>query len=96
MRCMLRIQIDTEAGNAAIKDGSLPNVIQQVMEKAKPEASYFTTEDGDRTSYMFFDLADPSDIPMIAEPAFMNLNAKVTFAPVMNLEDLQTGLAKLG
>jgi hypothetical protein len=63
MRCMLRIQIDTEAGNAAIKDGSVPNVIQQVMEKAQPEASYFTTEDGARTSYMFFDLADRPTFP---------------------------------
>jgi hypothetical protein len=33
---------------------------------------------------------------MTAEPAFLNLNAKITFAPVMNLEDLQRGLAKLG
>jgi hypothetical protein len=41
---------------------------------------------------MVFDLKDPSEIPGIAEPFFMHLNAKVDFCPVMNAEDLQKGL----
>lgn len=96
MRCMLKIEMNTEAGNKAITDGTLPKILQQVMDRAKPEAAYFGTETGSRTAFIFFDLADPSDIPMIAEPAFMSLNAKVTFMPVMNQDDLQKGLAQLG
>jgi hypothetical protein len=42
-----------------------------------------------------FDLKDPSEIPSIAEPFFLNFNAKVAFCPVMNAEDLQKGLAAL-
>lgn len=96
MRCMLKLELDTEAGNKAIADGTLPKILQQVMDKAKPEATYFGTESGSRTAFIFFDLADPSDIPAIAEPAFTSLRAKVTFMPVMNQDDLQRGLAQLG
>jgi hypothetical protein len=96
MRCMLKLELDTTAGNKAIADGTLPKIIQQVTDKAKPEATYFGTESGNRTAFIFFDLVDPSDIPMIAEPAFVKLGAKVTFIPVMNADDLQKGLARLG
>jgi hypothetical protein len=95
MRCMLKIEVETQAGNKAITDGSLPKILQQIMDKIQPEAAYFATEDGCRTAFVFFDLADTSDIPVIAEPAFMNLGAKVTFMPVMNQDDLQKGLAQL-
>ena len=43
---------------------------------------------------MFFDLADPSDIPPIAEPLFQELNATVEFFPAMNGDDLGAGLGK--
>jgi hypothetical protein len=69
--------------------------MQQMLDRTKPEAAYFTTEDGDRTAFLFFDLADPSDIPVLAEPAFSQLGAKVTMTPVMNVDDLQKGLAQL-
>jgi len=96
MRCMLKLEMDTEAGNKAIADGILPKVLQQVIDRTKPEATYFGTEMGRRTAFIFFDLVDSSDIPIIAEPAFTHLNAKVTFMPVMNGDDLQKGLAQLG
>ena len=53
------------------------------------------TEGGDRTAYFFVNLTEVSGIPSIAEPFFMNLNAKVEFVPVMNAEDLAKGLASL-
>jgi hypothetical protein len=96
MRCMLKVVLDTEVSNKAIAAGTLPKILQQIMGKITPEAAYFGTEDGDRTAFFFFDLADPSDIPVIAEPAFMSLGAKVTFMPVMNLDDLQKGLSQIG
>lgn len=95
MRCLLKMQIDTQAGNEAISAGTLPKLIGQLTETVKPEASYFLTEDGRRTAMFFFDLSDVSDIPLIAEPVFSALNATVTFTPVMQLEDLQKGLAKM-
>jgi hypothetical protein len=92
MRTLLKATLEVTASNNAIKDGSLPKLMQQVMERLKPEASYFTAMDGCRTCIMVFDLKDPSEIPSIAEPFFLQLNAKVEFSPVMNADDLKKGL----
>ncbi len=95
MRTMLRVVMDVNAANKAIEDGSLPQIMQNTMDKLKPEAAYFHAFDGQRSCFMVFDLKDPSDIPSIAEPFFMKLQAKVELAPVMNAEDLKKGLAAI-
>ena len=96
MRTMMRITIPVEAGNRAIADGTLQKTLEATMERLKPEAAYFIATGGERSALLFFDLADASDIPPIAEPIFRNLNASVEFSPVMNAEDLQAGLGRLG
>lgn len=96
MRVMARITLPVESGNQAIKDGSLGTLIQRAVERWKPEAMYNTTFDGKRTSFIVFDLPDASDMVPFAEPFFMGLNAEVQLSPVMNGDDLQQGLAKLG
>ena len=96
MRMMARISIPVEAGNKGIQSGALPKLIQQAGEQWKPEAMYFTTFDGRRTAYIVFDMPDSSAVPQFAEPFFMELNAEVQFAPVMNGEDLQKGLSSIG
>ena len=95
MRTMARISIPVEAGNKAIQSGSLPKTIQQMVEKWNPEALYFSTLNGTRTAYVIFDLPDASEIPVFAEPFFMELNAEIELAPVMNGDDLQNGLSSL-
>jgi hypothetical protein len=95
MRTMLKVVIPSDSGNKAIKDGTLPQIMEKVIADLKPEAAYFTTFDGDRTAYFVFDMKDSATMPVIAEPFFMGLNARVQFSPVMNAEDLKTGLGKL-
>jgi hypothetical protein len=95
MRTLLKASMEVMASNKAIMDGSLSKLMQTTMEKLKPEASYFTTIDGCRACFIVFDLKDPSDIPSIAEPFFLNLNAKVEFSPVMDADDLKKGLEML-
>ena len=95
MRTLARITIPVEAGTAALKDGKMGSLLEGVMKRAQPEASYFYAEGGKRTMIMVFDLKDPSDIPSICEPAFQGLNASIELTPVMNLGDLQSGIAKL-
>ena len=94
MRTMMRVTIPADAGSAAIKSGRLPKLMAEVAAKLKPEAAYFTADGGKRTAYFFFDLADSSLIPGIAEPFFGELSAAVEFMPVMNADDLQKGLAR--
>jgi hypothetical protein len=95
MRMLAKIKLPTEAGNRAIKDGSLPDIIRKTMESVHAEAAYFTVLDGHRTMLMVFDLKTPSDMPRIVEPLFMGLNAEVDLMPCMNADDLKTGLSGL-
>ena len=95
MRTLLKIVVPVEAGNRAIKDGSLPKTMKWLGETIKPEAAYFTTENGKRTAYYVFDLKDPSQMPVIGEPLFQNLGADVQYSPVMNADELKSGLEKL-
>lgn len=95
MRTLLKITVPVEAGNKALQDGSLPRLVHNTLEALHPEAAYFCTEAGQRAAFMVFDLKDPAEIPVIAEPLFLGLNAQVEFLPVMNAQDLQNGLTKL-
>jgi hypothetical protein len=92
MRMLLKMQMDVEAGNRAIQDGSFGQMLERVMGQIKPEAAYFTAIDGRRTGLIFFDLQEPSDIPAIAEPFFMTVGASIELLPVMTQEDVQKGL----
>ena len=94
MRTMLKVTIPVGKGNEAIRSGSLPKVIEGFMTDAKPEAIYFTSEAGRRTMFAFFDMKDVTQIPSLVEPFFMALDAEVVFLPVMNAEELKTGLGK--
>jgi hypothetical protein len=66
--------------------------MDRVMQGLQPEAAYFTAMDGKRTGLIVFDLKEPSQIPVIAEPIFMAVNASIELSPVMTLEDVQAGL----
>ena len=94
MRTLLKATCEIEAGNKSINDNTLGKVMKSVMDKIHPEACYFLANEGCRSAFMVFDLKDPSDIPSIAEPFFLNMNAKVEFTPVMNAEEMQKGLEK--
>ncbi len=76
-----------ERGNETIKDGTLARVLEEMAAKLHPEAAYFWPEAGERAGMMVFDMDDPSQIPIIAEPLYMNLDAAVEFLPVMNADD---------
>jgi len=96
MRVLATISIPVEAGNRAISEGSLPKVIQQVADRWRPEAMYFTASGGTRTAFVVFDMPDSSALPVFAEPFFSQLNAEIQISPVMNPDDLQKGLTELG
>jgi hypothetical protein len=95
MRMMLKAVMDTASGNAVIQDGSVGQVIGQLVEQLHPEATYFAGEDGQRACFMVFDMTDAARLPAICEPLFQATNARVTVTPCMNLEDLQRGLSQL-
>ena len=92
MRVRLKLQMPVEAGNKAIKDGQLQKLMESMIATLKPEAAYFFVEDGKRTAELFLDLKDVSQIPAVVEPFFMGVNASIDMTPVMNADDLRSGL----
>lgn len=94
MRMLMKVQMPTDTGNEAIKNGSLPEVIGSSLEALNAEAAYFIAEDGMRTALIFFEMDDSSDIPPAAEPFFMGLGASITLQPAMNVDEMRAGVAK--
>jgi hypothetical protein len=91
---MLKVSIPATAGNRTIKSGLLPKTMMQFIEQHRPEGAWFTAENGIRTAFFVFDLKSPADIPSIAEPFFMNLDATIDLSPAMNVEDMKTGVER--
>ena len=88
MRFLVKVNIPVEAGNAAAKAGKLGATIQSILADLKPEAVYFTDDNGQRTGFLFIEMQDASQIPAIAEPWFLAFNASVEIHPVMVPDDL--------
>jgi len=97
MRMLVQFQCPLEPFNSMVKDGRAGETMQKILGEIKPEAAYFTAKDGKRGGIMVVDVPDPSAIPAIAEPLFLNLEATVEFHPAMTPEDLgAAGLDELG
>ena len=88
MRFLVKLNIPVEAGNAAAKAGKLGEIIQSILTDQKPEAAYFTDDNGQRTAFLFLEMQDASQIPAIAEPWLLALNASIEIHPVMVPGDL--------
>jgi hypothetical protein len=92
---MMKVKMDTEKGNEAIKNGRLPELVQGLLEKVHPESAYFGLEDGKRCGYVIFDMTDQAMMPVIGESLFMELGAQIALTPVMTGEDLAKGLSMM-
>jgi len=66
---MMKVQMDTQAASQAVADGSLPQLMQDMMGRLQPESAYFGPEDGVRTAFIVFDLQDPSQLPRLRSPS---------------------------
>ena len=87
MRFLFKISWPVEAGNKAAKDAF--SVIPKILEQQKPEAAYFIAENGKRTGILVIDMSDVSQLPAIAEPWFLALNASIEVTPAMVPDDLK-------
>ena len=95
MRTMLRISMEVEASNKAVKEGMIQKLVGQTTELIKPESTYFTADHGRRTAYFFFDMKEPSQMPQISEPWFTHTNAIIEYQPVMTPDELRQGLERV-
>ena len=88
MRFLVKANMPVEAANALAKSGKLGETIRSIVEELKPEAAYFGDNNGMRTAFLVLEMTDAAQIPAIAEPFFLALNAQIEIHPVMTLEDL--------
>ena len=97
MKMLLQVKFPHETFNAAVRDGSVGKKIQSILEETKPEAVYFTEMDGTRGVILVVNLEDPSKVPALAEPWFLQFDADVQFRIVMTPDVLaKAGLEALG
>ena len=91
----MKVQMEVGAINELIQSGEMPEFMESAVGRIRPEAAYFTTEDGKRTAFFFFDLKEPKDLPSLAEPFFEAGRASIQVSPVMTVDDLKAGLKKV-
>jgi len=88
LRFLVKVNMPVEAGNRLAKAGKLGTTIQSILADLKPEAAYFTDNNGQRSGFLFLDMQDASQIPAIVEPWFLAFNASIEIHPVMVPGDL--------
>ncbi|WP_207005007.1 panthothenate synthetase [Trinickia mobilis] len=97
MKMLLTVEIPHEPFNSLVRSGKAEEIIGRILETIKPEAVYFTEQDGMRCGIFLIDVQNSSDIPAFAEPFYLNFQANCKFRLVMSPEDLQkAGLPELG
>jgi len=94
---LMKVSFPVEPFNTAVRDGSAGAKIGRALEEIKPEAVYFTEDEGHRGAILIVDVPNPSRVPALAEPWFLMFNASVEFKIVMTPDDLKaSGLESLG
>jgi hypothetical protein len=94
---LLHAIFPNEPFNSLVRSGEAGDTLKKIMEDLKPEAVYFTEEDGMRSAILVVDLASASDVPKIAEPFFLKFDAECRMRIVMSPADLKNaGLEALG
>ena len=88
MRMLMHVQFPLEPFNTAVRDGSVGQKMQRILEATKPEAVYFSEQNGRRGAVLVVDVQGPSAVPVLAEPWFLLFNAEVEFRVAMTPEDL--------
>jgi len=97
MRMLLTVEIPHEPFNSLVRSGKAGQILGRILDAIKPEAAYFTEQDGTRCGIFVINLQNPSDVPAFAEPFFLNFQANCRFRIVMSPEDLKkAGLEELG
>jgi hypothetical protein len=97
MRMLMNVKLPHATFNAAVKDGTAATKVNKILEAIKPEAVYFTEQNGLRSAILIVNLQDPSKVPSLSEPWFLTFQADVEFRIVMSPDDLKhSGIGDIG
>ncbi len=97
MKMLLNVRMPHEPFNTLVRQGKVGAILGRILDEIKPEAVYWTEQDGHRSGIFIVDVREPSRVPSFAEPFFLHFNADCQFRIVMSPDDLKkAGLEELG
>jgi hypothetical protein len=96
MRFVMKVRMSLERANEALSDPQFGQKMNELLTEIKAEAAYFTTFSGQRGAYIVVNLNDVSEMPLVAEPFFLWLDADIDWFPVMKPEDLAKAGPSIG
>lgn len=97
MKMLLTVTFPHDPFNALIKKGTIGDVLNQIMGDLKPEAAYFSLNEGKRYIVMIVNVNAGVDYVKYAEPFFLKFNADIKYDIVITPEEIQnSGLDKIG
>ncbi len=88
MRLLFKIKFPVETFNSLARAGVVGQKIGAIIEATKPESIYFTGTSFGRGAVAVYDLEDGSQIPAVAEPWTLTLNAQIEYDVAMTPEEL--------
>ena len=88
MKMLVTVTCPIEPFNTLVRNGTAGEILGRVVDDIKPESIYFTEIDGHRGAVMVVEVPDPSHVPAIAEPWFLNFEANCEFRSAMSPDDL--------
>ncbi len=97
MKMILNITFPHEPFNSKIKKGTIGDVLNKLMGELKPEAAYFSLNEGKRNIFMIVNVNSSGDYVKYAEPFFLQFNADIKYDIVITPEEIQkSGLEEIG
>jgi hypothetical protein len=96
IRMMLKVEIPPEGGNQAIKAGQQGAIFEALIKQIKPEAVYFTQENGLRTVYFVYTIHNTADFAAIHEPLIQGFGARVYDIPALTWDELKQAFEGMG
>ena len=68
----MSVSFPPEPFNTAVRKGSAGETIDKILKAIKPEAVYFTEQDGRRGAILIVNMESPAQVPSLAEPWFLH------------------------
>jgi hypothetical protein len=97
MKMILTVTMPHESFNALIKKGTIGKVLNEIMGEVKPEAAYFSLNNGKRSAFLVINVNNASDYIKYAEPFFLQFNADIKYDIVITPEEIKSaGLEEIG
>ena len=97
MKMLLRITMPNEPFNSMIKKGTIGNVLDKIMSDLKPEAAYFTLDDGERSVLLVVNINKAGEYVKYAEPFFLEFDASIKYEIAMSPDELRSaGIEAIG